>query len=93
MHEGRRRLSMPLLEQTATGFIAGVTIVFGPVAAAIDERGPAVWRRLLQLWVSVLVLNSVASSGRRLLPATGAVAAGAAAAVAIRPIVPQRVEA
>lgn len=30
--EGRRRLSMPLLEQVATGFIAGVTIVFGVVA-------------------------------------------------------------
>lgn len=106
--EGRRRLSMPLLEQIATGFIAGVTIVFGivalgatealvapdlgegvatvagalafaigivflvvgrselfsenffdPVAAAIGERGAAVWVRLLRLWVSILVLNLV----------------------------------
>jgi formate/nitrite transporter FocA (FNT family) len=30
--EGRRRLSMPLLEQVATGFIAGVTIIFGIIA-------------------------------------------------------------
>jgi formate-nitrite transporter family protein len=35
--EGRRRLSMPLLEQVATGFIAGVTIVFGIVALGITE--------------------------------------------------------
>ena len=34
-HEGRRRLSMPLLEQVATGFIAGVTIVFGIVALGV----------------------------------------------------------
>jgi len=32
VEEGRRRLSMPLLEQIATGFIAGVTIIFGIVA-------------------------------------------------------------
>lgn len=30
--EGRRRLSMPLGEQVATAFIAGVTIIFGLVA-------------------------------------------------------------
>lgn len=30
--EGERRLSMPLLEKASTGFIAGVTIVFGIVA-------------------------------------------------------------
>lgn len=35
--EGRRRLSMPLLEQIATGFIAGVTVVFGIVALGITE--------------------------------------------------------
>jgi formate-nitrite transporter family protein len=35
--EGRRRLSMPLLEQVATGFIAGVTIVFGIVALGATE--------------------------------------------------------
>ncbi|MFP3882053.1 MAG: formate/nitrite transporter family protein [Actinomycetota bacterium] len=35
--EGRRRLSMPLLEQVATGFIAGVTIVFGLVALGVVE--------------------------------------------------------
>lgn len=35
--EGRRRLSMPELEQVATGFIAGVTIVFGIVALAVVE--------------------------------------------------------
>lgn len=105
--EGRRRLSMPLGEQVATGFIAGVTIVFGivalgvteallkpagsgvaalvgalafgiglvflivgrtelftenffgPVAAAIDETGKKPWARLLQLWVTILVLNLV----------------------------------
>jgi formate/nitrite transporter FocA (FNT family) len=33
--EGRRRLFMPPLEQVATGFIAGVTIVFGIVALAV----------------------------------------------------------
>ena len=32
LHEGERRLSMPLLEQVSTGFIAGVTVVFGVVA-------------------------------------------------------------
>lgn len=107
-HEGRRRLSMPFGEQVATGFIAGVTIVFGivalgvaqallepevgrgvatlvgalafgiglvflivgrtelfsenffdPVAAAIDEQGSRPWARLLQLWVTILVLNLV----------------------------------
>ena len=35
--EGRRRLSMPLLEQVATGFIAGVTIIFGIVALGATE--------------------------------------------------------
>ncbi|HEX6299654.1 MAG TPA: formate/nitrite transporter family protein [Acidimicrobiia bacterium] len=33
--EGRRRLGMPPLEQAATGFIAGVTIVFGIVALGV----------------------------------------------------------
>lgn len=33
--EGRRRLDMPALEQVATGFIAGVTIVFGIVAYGV----------------------------------------------------------
>ncbi len=33
--EGERRLSMPLLEQAASGFIAGVTIVFGIIALAM----------------------------------------------------------
>lgn len=46
--EGRRRLSMPLVEQVATGFIAGVTIVFGIVAlgathALLDpDLGPGI---------------------------------------------------
>ena len=35
--EGRRRLSMPLGEQVATGFIAGVTIIFGIVALGATE--------------------------------------------------------
>jgi formate-nitrite transporter family protein len=35
--EGARRLDMPLLEQVATGFIAGVTIIFGMVALAVVE--------------------------------------------------------
>lgn len=35
--EGRRRLEMPLLEQVATGFIAGITIVFGIVALGVVE--------------------------------------------------------
>lgn len=99
---------MPPLEQVATGFIAGVTIVFGivalavvvaylegavggnaaevpgalafsigmvflivgrselfsenffdPVAAAIEERGWSVWRRVLRLWGAILSLNLV----------------------------------
>lgn len=99
---------MPFLEQVATGFIAGVTIVFGivalgvtealvapelgdgvgalagalafgigvvflivgrtelfsenffdPVAAAIAQKGSRPWARLLQLWVTILVLNLV----------------------------------
>lgn len=33
--EGHRRLYMPPLEQVATGFVAGVTIVFGMVALAV----------------------------------------------------------
>ncbi len=37
VEEGRRRLSMPLLEQVTTGFIAGVTIVFGLVALGAVE--------------------------------------------------------
>lgn len=35
--EGRRRLSMSPLDQVATGFIAGVTIVFGIVALAVVD--------------------------------------------------------
>lgn len=35
--EGRRRMGMPLLEQTSTGFIAGVTIIFGIVALGVVE--------------------------------------------------------
>ena len=35
--EGRRRLRMPALEQVATGFIAGVTIVFGIIALGVVE--------------------------------------------------------
>ena len=35
--EGRRRLAMPPLELVATGFIAGVTIVFGLVALGVVE--------------------------------------------------------
>lgn len=35
--EGGRRLSRPPLEQVATGFIAGVTIVFGIVALGVVE--------------------------------------------------------
>lgn len=34
-HEGQRRLSMPPLMQATTGFIAGVTIVFGIVALGL----------------------------------------------------------
>lgn len=33
--EGRRRLFMPPMEQVATGFIAGVTIIFGIVALGV----------------------------------------------------------
>ncbi|WP_028814962.1 formate/nitrite transporter family protein [Streptomyces flavidovirens] len=46
--EGERRLSMPLLEKASTGFIAGVTIVFGIVALGMarelvePELGPGV---------------------------------------------------
>ena len=35
--EGETRLSRPLLEQVATGFLAGVTIVFGIVALGVVE--------------------------------------------------------
>lgn len=35
--EGRRRLSMSLLQQVTTGFIAGVTIVFGIAALGVVE--------------------------------------------------------
>jgi formate/nitrite transporter FocA (FNT family) len=35
--EGARRLSMPLLEQASTGFIAGVTIVLGIVALGVTQ--------------------------------------------------------
>ncbi len=35
--EGDRRLSMPPLEQMSSGFIAGITIVFGVVALGIAE--------------------------------------------------------
>jgi formate-nitrite transporter family protein len=35
--EGRRRLSVPLLEQASTGFIAGVTVVFGIVALGATQ--------------------------------------------------------
>ncbi len=37
IEEGRRRLEMPVLEQVATGFIAGVTIVFGIIALGVAE--------------------------------------------------------
>ncbi|MGN7251461.1 MULTISPECIES: formate/nitrite transporter family protein [unclassified Arthrobacter] len=36
--EGGRRLDMPALEQVSTGFIAGVTIVFGIVAMAMARE-------------------------------------------------------
>ncbi|WP_458115665.1 formate/nitrite transporter family protein [Arthrobacter sp. D2-10] len=36
--EGERRLSMPPLEQISTGFIAGVTIVFGIIALAMAQH-------------------------------------------------------
>lgn len=39
--EGRRRLDMPPLEKVATGFIAGVTIVFGVVALGVVESALA----------------------------------------------------
>lgn len=39
--EGRRRLDMRFLEQVATGFIAGVTIVFGIVALGVVEAAVA----------------------------------------------------
>jgi formate/nitrite transporter FocA (FNT family) len=35
--EGRRRLGMPPLEQLSTGFIAGVTVVFGITALGVTE--------------------------------------------------------
>lgn len=36
--EGERRLFMPPLEQLSTGFIAGVTIVFGIIALAVSQH-------------------------------------------------------
>ena len=38
LREGERRLSMPLLEQISTGFIAGVTVVFGVVALGMARE-------------------------------------------------------
>jgi formate-nitrite transporter family protein len=35
--EGRRRLSMSMLEQTSTAFVAGITIVFGMAAMGVVE--------------------------------------------------------
>jgi formate-nitrite transporter family protein len=35
VREGHRRLEMPFVEQVATGFIAGVTIIFGVVALGV----------------------------------------------------------
>ena len=35
--EGRRRLSLSMLDQVSTGFIAGVTIIFGLVALGVVE--------------------------------------------------------
>lgn len=46
--EGRRRLYLPPMEQVATGFIAGVTIIFGIVALGVataliePELGPGI---------------------------------------------------
>ena len=37
VQEGRRRLGMGAMDQVATGFIAGVTIVFGIVALGVTE--------------------------------------------------------
>ncbi len=36
--EGQRRLTMPLLEEVSTGFIAGVTVVFGVVALGMARE-------------------------------------------------------
>ena len=41
IEEGRRRLDMPPLEKVATGFIAGLTIIFGIVALGVVESALA----------------------------------------------------
>ena len=41
VEEGRRRLDMPPLEKVATGFIAGVTVIFGIVALGVVESALA----------------------------------------------------
>ena len=119
---------MPAVELVATGFIAGVTIVFGlvalgiveaaiapdlgsgvakvagalafaigvvflvvgrtelftenffdPVAAAIEERGAHIWRRLAGLWSTILVLNLVGGAVLvGILSVDGALPAGSA---------------
>lgn len=131
VEEGRRRLEMPLLEQVATGFVAGVTIVFGivalgvaeglarphlgdglaamigalafsvglvflivgrtelfsenffaPVAAAIQQEGSEVWRQLVRLWATILVLNLVGGAVLTAVMAVpGALPAGAGEAL------------
>jgi formate/nitrite transporter FocA (FNT family) len=63
-HEGHRRLSQSVLDQVATGFIAGVTIVFGIVALGVvvallepvTGRGPAELAGALAFAIGVVFL-------------------------------------
>jgi formate/nitrite transporter FocA (FNT family) len=55
---------------------------FDPVAAAIDEGGASVWRRLVRLWATMLLLNIVGGGTLvALLTVDGALPDGAAASL------------
>lgn len=55
---------------------------FGPVAAAIDEKGKGVWFRLLRLWLVVLVLNLIGGAVLvGVMTVDGALPSGAAEAL------------
>ena len=63
--EGRRRLALSGLDQVATGFIAGVTIVFGIVALGVvtalvqpqlgNDLGKLAGALSISFWIAVIV--------------------------------------
>lgn len=89
--EGRRRLSMPVLEKVSTGFIAGVTIVFGIAALGVVQAlvepvwgtGPAKLAGALAFAIGVVFLvvgRSELFSENFFDPVATAVAEGGASA-------------